>query len=104
MRSRWDVPSPDARAICAVAAVVRRGLYTAAMPLHFQFNTFIGTLCVTRDTDVHKLAPKLDIDPMELLKMINGQVTPTKSIVTGLAKELGCDPAYLQKLAAEIKS
>jgi hypothetical protein len=85
-------------------AVVRRGLYTAAMPLHFQFNTFIGTLCVTRDTDVHKLGPKLDIDPMELLKMINGQVTPTKSIVTGLAKELGCDPAYLQKLAAEIKS
>jgi hypothetical protein len=30
---------------------------------------------------------------------------PTKSIVTGLAgEELGCDPAYLQKLAAEIKS
>jgi hypothetical protein len=58
---------------------------------------------VTRDTDVHKLGPKLDIDPMELLKMINGQVTPTKSIVTGLAKQLGCDRAYLQKLAAAIK-
>jgi hypothetical protein len=73
------------------------------MRLHFQFNTFIGTLCVTRNTDVHKLGTKLDIDPMELLKMINGKVVPTKSIVSRLARELGCDQAYLQKLAAEIK-
>jgi hypothetical protein len=77
--------------------------YTARMPLHFQFITFIGALCVTRITDVHKLGTKLDIDPMELLKMINGKVVPTKAIVSGLARELGCDQAYLQKLAAEIK-
>jgi hypothetical protein len=48
------------------------------MPMHFQFNTFIGTLCVARDTDVHKLGPKLDIDPTELLKMINGHVPPNQ--------------------------
>jgi hypothetical protein len=33
---------------------------------------------VTRQTDVHKLGTKLDIDPMELLKMINGKVVPTQ--------------------------
>jgi hypothetical protein len=73
------------------------------MPLHFQFSTFIGTLCVTRQTDVHKLGTKLDIDPMELLKMINGKVVPTNSIVSRLARELGCDQAYMQRMAAEIK-
>lgn len=40
---------------------------------------------------------------MELLQMINGKVVPTKQVIAGLAKELGSDLSYLQKLAAEIK-
>jgi hypothetical protein len=28
---------------------------------------------------------------------------PTKAVIQGHAKELGSDPSYLQKLAAEIK-
>jgi hypothetical protein len=35
--------------------------------------------------------------------MVNGKTVPTKAVVLGLAKELGSDPSYLQKLAAGIK-
>jgi hypothetical protein len=35
--------------------------------------------------------------------MINGRVVPTRHVIAGLARELGCDQAYLQKLAAEVK-
>jgi hypothetical protein len=35
--------------------------------------------------------------------MINGKVFPTRAVVLGLAKELGSDPSYLPRLAAEIE-
>jgi transcriptional regulator with XRE-family HTH domain len=47
---------------------------------------------------------KLGVDPRELLRMINGKKVPTRAVIQGLAKELGSDPSYLQKLATEIKS
>jgi hypothetical protein len=38
--------------------------YTCAMPEPvYQFSVHIGTLCGTRDTNVHKLGAKLGIDP-----------------------------------------
>jgi hypothetical protein len=58
---------------------------------------------VTWDTNVHKVWAKLAVDPMELLRMINGRAIPTKAIVAGLAKELDSDPSYLEKLADEIR-
>jgi hypothetical protein len=39
----------------------------------------IGALYATRGTEVYKLGAKLGIDPMELLRMINGKVMPTKA-------------------------
>jgi hypothetical protein len=69
----------------------------------YAFSQHIGTLCVTHDTNVHKLGAKLGIDPAELLKMINGKMVPTTKAIQGLARELGSDPSYLQNLADEIK-
>jgi hypothetical protein len=71
-------------------------------PKVFEFSKHIGALCATRGTDVYKLGAKLGIDPMELLRMINGKVMPTKAIISGLASELDSDVRYLEKLAAEI--
>jgi hypothetical protein len=73
------------------------------MPPAYEFSKHIGALCASRGTDVYNLGAKLGIDPMELLQMINGKVTPTKQVIAGLAKEFGSEPGYLQKLAAEIK-
>ena len=43
------------------------------------------------------------MDPTELLRMINGRVMPTKAVVQGLARELGSDVRYLEKLVEEIR-
>jgi hypothetical protein len=43
------------------------------------------------------------MDPMELLRMINGKVVPTKAVVHGLARELDSDVRYLEKLVEEIR-
>jgi hypothetical protein len=37
------------------------------------FSKHIADLCATRGTDVIKLAAKLGMDPIELLRMINGR-------------------------------
>jgi hypothetical protein len=72
-------------------------------PKVYEFSKHIGALCVTRDTNVHKLGAKLGVDPAELLRMINGKVVPTKAVISGLARELDSDVRYLEKLAAEIR-
>jgi hypothetical protein len=71
-------------------------------PKVYTFSQHIGALCVTRDTNVYKLGAKLGIEPMELLRMINGKVAPTKAALAGLARELDSDIKDLTKLAAEI--
>jgi hypothetical protein len=73
------------------------------MPEPYQFSTFIETLCVKHQTNVHKLGATLGIDPVELLRMINGNAMPTKAVIEGLAKQLDSDPRYLEKLAEEIR-
>jgi hypothetical protein len=83
-----------------------RNLYTAAMavlPKPYRFSTYVGNLCVTRGTDVFKLGAKLGMDPIELLRMINGKVVPTKAVLSGLTKELHSNLSLLTELAAEIK-
>jgi hypothetical protein len=68
-----------------------------------EFSKHITDLCATRGTDVFKLAAKLGMDPIELLRMISGKVVPTKAVISGLAKELHSNVSLLTKLAAEIK-
>jgi transcriptional regulator with XRE-family HTH domain len=72
-------------------------------PKVYEFSKHIGALCVTRDTNVHKLGAKLGVDPTELLRMINGKVMPTKALVKGLAKELDIDESFLNRLAEEVR-
>jgi hypothetical protein len=71
-------------------------------PKVYEFSKHICVLCATRGTDIIMLAAKLRMDPMELLQMINGKVVPTKTVISGLAKELHSNVS-LTKLAAEIK-
>jgi hypothetical protein len=68
-----------------------------------EFSKHVADLCATRGTDVFTLAAKLGIDPMELLRMINGKVVPTRAVISGLAKELHSNVSLLTKLATEIK-
>jgi transcriptional regulator with XRE-family HTH domain len=72
-------------------------------PKVYEFSKHIGALCVTRDTDATALGAKLGIDPMELLRMVNGKTVPTKAVIAGLAQELGSDVRYLEKLVEEIR-
>jgi hypothetical protein len=60
-------------------------------------------LCATQSTDVFRLGAKVGIDPMELLQMINGKMVPTRTVISGLAKELHSNVSLLTNLAAEIK-
>jgi hypothetical protein len=53
--------------------------------------------------DVFKLGARLGMDPIELLRMINGKVVPTKAVISGLAKELHSNVSLLTELAAEIE-
>ena len=73
----------------------------AVPPKPCRFSAYVGNLCVTRGTDVFKLGAKLGIDPIELLRMINGKVVPTKAVLSGLAKELHSNLSLLTKLARE---
>ena len=75
----------------------------AVPPKPYRFSTYVGNLCVTRGTDVFKLGAKLSMDPIELLRMINGKVVPTRAVISGLAKELHSNVSLLTKLASEIK-
>jgi len=72
-------------------------------PKVYEFSRHICALCSTRGTDVFKLGAKLGIDPIELLQMINGNVVPTKAVISGLAKELHSNVSLLTKLASEIE-
>jgi hypothetical protein len=54
----------------------------------YQLSSFIGTLCVTHDTNVHKLRARLGVDPAELLRMFNGRAPASKALVAALAREL----------------
>jgi hypothetical protein len=72
-------------------------------PQVYEFSRHICALCATPGTDVFRLAAKLRMEPMELLRMINGKAVPTKVVIGGLAKELDSNVSLLTKLAAEIK-
>jgi hypothetical protein len=47
-------------------------------PKVYEFSQHIGALCATRGSDVYKPGAKLNIDPMERLRMINGKIMPSK--------------------------
>jgi transcriptional regulator with XRE-family HTH domain len=59
-------------------------------------------MCARRMLSAYDLGKRLGVDPKELLDMINGKQMPTAKIVRGLARELGIDEGYLEKLAEQV--
>jgi hypothetical protein len=72
-------------------------------PKVYEFSNHVEALCTRRGTDVSKLAPKLRIKLADLLAMIDGRTIPSKAIVAGLAKQLGSDVRFLDRLADEMR-
>jgi plasmid maintenance system antidote protein VapI len=66
------------------------------------FTRYVGALLSRRQVEIDPLSRRLDVDPTELLRMINGSATPTKAIIAGLARELDTDVRHLEKLAEQI--
>jgi hypothetical protein len=67
------------------------------------FTRYVGALLSRRQVEIYPLSRHLDMDPTELLRMINGLAPPTKAVIAGLARELDTDVRHLEKLAAEIR-
>jgi hypothetical protein len=98
-----DVKPPQRHHPWPCATINNQRIYCSMPDKVYGLSQHLGTLCVTHDTNVHKLGAKLGIDPGELLRMINGKVVPTKAVIEGLAKQLDSDPSYLEQLAEEIR-
>jgi transcriptional regulator with XRE-family HTH domain len=49
------------------------------------------------------LAEKLKIDVIDLMRQVNGKAPPSEALVKALAKELGIDESYLNRLADEVR-
>jgi transcriptional regulator with XRE-family HTH domain len=64
----------------------------------YAFSTHIGTVCAQKSRTFLGLAEKLKMDVRELIRQCNGKTPPTKALVKGLAKELGINDSYLEKL------
>jgi hypothetical protein len=66
------------------------------------FTRYVGALLSRRQVEIYPLSRRLDMDPPELQRMINGIATPTKAVMAGLARELDTDVRHLEKLAEGI--
>jgi transcriptional regulator with XRE-family HTH domain len=49
------------------------------------------------------LAEKLKMDATDLMRQCNGQAPPSKALVKGLARELGIDESFLNRLGEEVR-
>ena len=69
----------------------------------YAFRVAIGENCAKQFRTFAYLAEKLNMPEEDLMRQCNGKVSPSKALVKGLAKELGIDESYLEKLAAEVR-
>jgi hypothetical protein len=69
----------------------------------YAFSVTIGENCARKMRRFADLTDKLGMDVTDLMRQANGKVSPSKALVKGLARELGIDESYLEKLAAEVK-
>jgi transcriptional regulator with XRE-family HTH domain len=69
----------------------------------YPFSVTIGENCARKMRTFADLADKLRMPVEDLMRRCNGRVSPSKALVKGLAKELGIDENYLEKLAAEVR-
>jgi ribosome-binding protein aMBF1 (putative translation factor) len=69
----------------------------------YQFSTQIGSASARQFRSFQDLAEKLKMDVEDLMLQCNGKVSPSKALVKGLAKELGIDESFLNRLADEVR-
>jgi ribosome-binding protein aMBF1 (putative translation factor) len=67
----------------------------------YRFSVTIGANCARQLRTFVDLAEKLKMPVEDLMRQANAHTPPSKALVKGLAKELGIDESYLEKLAAE---
>jgi ribosome-binding protein aMBF1 (putative translation factor) len=63
----------------------------------------LGRTCARQLRTFVDLAEKLKMPVEDLMRQANGHASPSKALVKGLAKELGIEEIYLEKLAAEAR-
>ena len=69
----------------------------------YAFSVTIGENCARKMRTFVDLADKLKMDVTDLMRKANGHASPSKALVKGLAKELGIDESYLNRLAEEVR-
>ena len=69
----------------------------------YTFSTRICAACAKQFRTFADLAEKLNMDLTELMRQCNGEVSPSKALVNGLAKELNIDESFLNRLAEEVR-
>jgi transcriptional regulator with XRE-family HTH domain len=69
----------------------------------YRFSVTIGANCARQLRTFADLAEKLNMPVEDLMRQCNGKVSPSKALVKGLAKELGVDESYLNRLADEVR-
>jgi transcriptional regulator with XRE-family HTH domain len=69
----------------------------------YAFSVTIGETCTRKMVTFLDLAEKLKMPVEDLMRQCNGKTAPTKALVKGLAKELGIDESFLNRLADEVR-
>lgn len=70
----------------------------------YAFSVTIGENCARKMRTFLDLADKLNMPVEDLMRQANGHASPSKALVKGLAKELGIDESYLERLAEEVRT
>jgi hypothetical protein len=65
----------------------------------YQFSTHIGAACAKQFRTFADLPEKLKMPVEDLMRQANGHAPPSKA----LAKELGIDEGFLERLAADVR-
>jgi len=69
----------------------------------YEFSTHIGASCAQQMRTFPDLAEKLKMPVDQLMRECNGKGPPSKVLVKGLAKELGIEESFLNRLADEVR-
>jgi ribosome-binding protein aMBF1 (putative translation factor) len=69
----------------------------------YQFSTQIGSACARQFRTFQDLAEKLKMPVEDLMRQCNGKASPSKALVKGLARELGIEESFLNRLADEVR-
>jgi transcriptional regulator with XRE-family HTH domain len=69
----------------------------------YTFSVTIGEYCTRQMRTFQDLAEKLKMPVEDLMRQCNGKAPPSKALVKGLAKELGIEESFLNRLADEVR-